>query len=78
MIINAGMKIIKDDNIEIVLSDKGPGIPKEINPRKSKSMGMFIIYLLLEGQLKGKAEMDSSDGTQWKITLPILTREKRI
>jgi two-component sensor histidine kinase len=55
-------------NGEFVLNvhDNGIGLPEDFNTEKSDSLGMYLIYTLVE-QLDGRAEFISNNGTTVKI-----------
>ncbi len=56
-----------DNNIELMVSDDGVGIPEEMDIRDSKSMGLRLIVMLAENQLEGKITLDRTNGTTYKI-----------
>jgi PAS domain S-box-containing protein len=56
----------------LIISDKGKGIPKNFDYKKAKSSGLLLVNLLTE-QLKGAIQIESSNGTQCTITFPINT-----
>ncbi len=57
-----------DDNIELVVSDNGVGIPDTIDFRTTESLGLHLVTILVEDQLKGTISLDRSNGTTFKIT----------
>ena len=58
-------------NLEMSLADDGVGIPESINPRKTASLGIKLIYILVEHQMGGKVEIETTGGTKYKITIPV-------
>ncbi len=56
-----------DDNVLLTVSDTGAGFPKDVNWRKSKSLGLNLVMDLTK-QLGGAVEMNSDRGTTFKIT----------
>ena len=62
------LKEIEDETILLKYSDDGVGIQKEIIPHELDSLGMQLIYDLVEGQLKGEVELETTNGTHYLIT----------
>lgn len=61
------MKSTGEGSFELTISDNGIGIPTEIDPENSETLGMQLIYSLVE-QLSGTIEITSSNkGTEFKI-----------
>ncbi len=59
----------KSDNMmELQISDNGVGIPEYINMTNFSSLGLKLVPLLAENQLKGAFKMESSKGTRFTIT----------
>jgi two-component sensor histidine kinase len=55
-------------NILMVYSDDGVGIPESIEPRKASSLGLRLIYTLVEKQLDGSIELIPGKGAEYRIT----------
>jgi len=53
--------------IELIVKDNGVGIPKELDIRKSESLGLKLVPILAEDQLGGKVKLDRSGGTKFTI-----------
>jgi len=53
----------KEDQIELVYSDNGAGIPKDFDWQNVKSMGLRLVKLLGEGQLGGSVQLKRDLGT---------------
>jgi len=58
-----------DRNVELVVSDNGVGIPSDIDFLHTKSMGLNLVKILAENQLRGNIELDRSHGTQIQIVV---------
>ena len=58
------------DEIELIVKDNGVGIPKKVDIRKSESMGLMLINILV-GQLKGKIKLNRRGGTEFKIRFKV-------
>jgi len=56
-----------EDDIELILSDNGIGMPYDIDLREPRSLGMKLIYDLAEKQLDGRITLDRSGGTTFRI-----------
>ncbi|MBU0473543.1 MAG: hypothetical protein KKF62_05220 [Bacteroidetes bacterium] len=60
-------KNLEDDKILLKFSDNGIGMPSEIKPYEVESLGMQLIFDLVEGQLKGDIDLDVTNGTSYTI-----------
>jgi PAS domain S-box-containing protein len=60
----------RDDGVfRLQVTDTGVGLPAHFNPRKTRSLGMSLIHGLIEKQLKGGVEFDtSSSGTSFSVS----------
>jgi PAS domain S-box-containing protein len=57
-----------DDNIfELLARDNGVGIPEGIDFRKTESLGLHIVNILVENQLHGEITMNKNNGTEFRI-----------
>ncbi|MBU7016564.1 MAG: PAS domain-containing protein [Theionarchaea archaeon] len=57
-----------DGDIELVVSDNGVGIPDTIDFRTTESLGLHLVTILVEDQLKGTVSLERNDGTTFTIT----------
>ena len=55
------------DEIELVVSDNGVGIPEGLDFRNTESLGLHLVTILAEGQLHGKIELERTAGTSFRI-----------
>jgi PAS domain S-box-containing protein len=62
-----GLRSDKPDKFILIVKDNGIGFPKELDFRKTESLGMQLI-IMLAGQLEGTVELDKSKGTAFTIT----------
>jgi PAS domain S-box-containing protein len=53
----------EQDMFEFVFSDNGIGIPEDIDWRNTQSLGLNLIVLLAENQLRGTVSLDRAKGT---------------
>jgi PAS domain S-box-containing protein len=67
---------IKGDQYELTISDNGVGIPKNIDFRNTDSLGLQQINSLTN-QIDGEIELNSSYGTEFKITFKELIYKER-
>jgi len=57
-----------NNNIQLSISDDGIGIPKELDIRNTKSLGLYLVTALAEGQLHGKIILNRERGTEFQIS----------
>jgi len=69
------LQLIDSQKVSIDISDNGVGIPAAFDPKKSKSLGVKIIYMLIEDQLGGLVNVESSSGTHYHLEFPYETPE---
>jgi two-component sensor histidine kinase len=59
------------DNIfELIVGDNGVGIPEDVDPAKSSSLGLKLVTRLIRDQLKGTMEILRENGTAFVIRFP--------
>lgn len=63
------LKLDSKNQLNLMLSDNGIGIPENIDLRQSDSMGLQTMFSLIEHQLQGSVNYDSSEGLTWNIKL---------
>ena len=54
----------------IEYADSGKGFSTGIDPRRSKSLGCRLVFMIVENQLRGVVEYKSEGGLSWRITIP--------
>jgi PAS domain S-box-containing protein len=62
-----------ENQIELQYSDNGIGIPMDFDWRKTKSMGLNLVKILVENQLDGSIDMENNNGTKFIIKFNIET-----
>jgi two-component sensor histidine kinase/sensor domain CHASE-containing protein len=70
------VNIIPTNNGQFILTvrDNGFGFPEDLDIKRSKTLGLQLVYSLVE-QLEGTIELDRSTGTDFKITFKELKSE---
>jgi len=56
---------------ELTVSDDGIGIPDEIDPKTTKTLGLHLVSILVEDQLKGEIEVEREGGTRVRIRFKV-------
>ncbi|MGB9201864.1 PAS domain S-box protein [Methanobacterium sp.] len=63
--------------MELIIADDGIGLPEDIDIENSETLGLQLIHSLIN-QLDGKLEIDTTNGTEFKIRFNELKYKKRI
>lgn len=58
---------INEDEMELLVKDNGVGIPKEVDFKTAKTLGLRLVTILVENQLQGKIELCRNGGTEFHI-----------
>ncbi len=58
---------LEDQKTELLVSDNGVGIPEDMDVRRTDSLGMTLVKILSEDQLKGSLRLDKTKGTCFRI-----------
>ena len=66
--IRIALHAVKGDETMLSVSDNGIGLPKDLDFRKTASVGLHLVTILAENQLEGKIELDRTGGTKFSIT----------
>ena len=56
-----------ESTLMLIIRDNGIGLPENFDTKKAKTLGITLVQGLVK-QLRGKLEIDSQQGTQFKIT----------
>jgi two-component sensor histidine kinase len=59
-----------DDLYTLIVKDNGKGFPKNLDFRKTKSLGMQLVTMLVD-QLEGTIELKRDEGTEFIISFPV-------
>jgi len=65
------LRQFKENEIELIVSDNGVGIPDSIDVRNTDSLGLRLVAILAEDQLNGKIRVDRDKGTEVSITFKV-------
>ncbi|MBA7648777.1 hypothetical protein ES703_56567 [subsurface metagenome] len=63
--------LVDSEEIELIVGDNGKGMPKSIDYRISKTLGLELVTGLVESQLGGSLKMSRVSGTQFTIRFRI-------
>ncbi|MGB9200477.1 PAS domain S-box protein [Methanobacterium sp.] len=66
-----------DDKYEMIVGDNGIGFPKDLDFKKTESLGLQLVTNLVN-QIDGEIELNLNHGTEFKITFPELIYNERI
>lgn len=69
--IQVSLKPLKNKNVELMVSDNGVGLPKDLDIRKTDSLGLHLVTILVEDQLDGSYQINNKMGTKFTITFSI-------
>jgi len=61
------LRLTDENMIELVVGDNGIGIPEDMDIRKTKSLGLYLVTLLVENQLHGEITLNQEKGTEFQI-----------
>ncbi|SNQ60116.1 MASE3 domain-containing protein [Candidatus Methanoperedens nitratireducens] len=56
-----------DTEIELIVGDNGIGFPEDVDFRKTESLGLQLVTLLVNTQLEGEIKLNRSQGTEFQI-----------
>jgi len=63
------LRRLPEGQVLLAVGDDGPGLPEDIDPGKSASLG-FVIVKSLADQIGGRIELDRKEGTTFRIVFP--------
>lgn len=67
-----------DSSFELSVRDDGVGMSPDIDIRNTGTLGLQLVNILAEHQLRGRMEVDRSDGTEFRIFFKEIKYKKRI
>ncbi len=65
--INISLHSDNENHFTLIIQDDGVGIPENLNVNTVKSLGLQLVKVLIK-QLKGKIEIDQSQGSQFRVS----------
>ncbi len=68
--INVDMKIL-DKELELSVMDNGVGLPEDLDWKNSGTLGFKLVRTLIENQLDGSIDLDTTNGTKFTINFNI-------
>jgi two-component sensor histidine kinase/HAMP domain-containing protein len=76
--ISVTLALKEDGCIEIVMRDDGIGPPPGFDPRRDASMGLELVFILVEGQLRGRVDFDYASGFSCALRFGVECFEHRV
>jgi two-component sensor histidine kinase len=58
-----------DDEVSLVVADDGVGLPEDIEPENTDTLGLSLVSILTE-QLDGTLTIRRDHGTEFRISFP--------
>ncbi len=65
--LNISLRPANENMIELMVGDNGVGIPEDVDFKKTATLGLHIVTMLVEGQLHGEISLNRAKGTEFKI-----------
>ncbi len=62
------------DSISVIMTDNGPGLPEDMDIKKSSSLGLKLVFSLVR-QLHGEITQTNDNGCRWEIVLKTKNHE---
>ncbi|MGR3303061.1 MAG: histidine kinase dimerization/phosphoacceptor domain -containing protein [Candidatus Scalindua sp.] len=69
--IRISLTLDPDNKIKLIVCDNGVGVPKDMDFRTTDSLGLNLVKIIAEDQLKGTIELNRNNGTEFKITFEV-------
>jgi len=69
--ISVDISIDNEKSIRLSIKDNGIGLPEMMDFRSGKTLGLQLVYILVEEQLEGKVQLQKGKGTHFVITFGI-------
>ena len=74
--ISINSSFIDSKTLELIVADDGIGLPDGFDWRKSDSLGLKLVQDLVENQLGGSIDLDSTNGTKFTIIINLKSNYK--
>lgn len=65
------LKTTENGTIELHVSDNGRGFPQDFDPRVQETLGLQMIFMIVEHQLRGEVEFRTDRGVHCSCTIPV-------
>jgi PAS domain S-box-containing protein len=65
--IKISMYSLNKNEIELIVTDNGVGLPKKVDFRDTETLGLHLVRILAEDQLHGDIKLDRTKGTSFSI-----------
>jgi two-component sensor histidine kinase/CheY-like chemotaxis protein len=65
--IDIAVRPVSGDEMELVFADNGVGLPDNLDIKRTKSLGLKVVYILTKRQLDGEIELGRDRGIQYRI-----------
>lgn len=62
-----GLRLLGNSNVELIIRDNGISIPAEISFPNAQTLGLKLVFILVEEQLGGTVSLNRDNGTQFVI-----------
>ena len=69
--IKVAMQPIGENEVELVVSDNGIGVPESLDFGNAESLGLQLVSMLAEDQLEGQIKLDRTEGTKVRIKFSV-------
>ncbi len=66
------------NELELIVCDNGVGIPKELDIGKTKTLGLYLVSILIGDQLQGKIELNRTHGSEFRLCFREVKYKERI
>jgi len=69
--IKIAMHPLNKNEIELIVSDNGVGMPEDMKLKNSQSLGLYLVSMLAEDQLHGEIKLNRKKGTAFHFRLKV-------
>jgi PAS domain S-box-containing protein len=69
--IEVDFRVSEKGAVSLIVSDDGVGLPEGFDINTSKTLGLHLVKILVEDQLRGNLEINSDGGTTFKVEFEI-------
>ena len=65
--VRISLRSVGNEYFDLIVADDGIGLPKDMDIKKTESMGMRMVTILVENQLHGEMSLNRDKGTEFRI-----------